>query len=326
MTQNASWALVEAKGPNDVGLVDFSPLVQARYIKNPTEIQGFRNGYIRDAVAWVRWAAWIDEAIRSGKKINEFMSGQVLTKYREEVDLFMGLAYANISATNENAALPHYMPGPKVSRLIDRQTSYLVDAGAQYLDCTIDTTRTVHFGKPTKEQKRAFTRSLQGHIAIDSAIFPEGMTGFQLDSWARKAMWQDRMNYNTGTGHGVGSFLIVHEGQLRIDPGRAFDKSPFVAGQVISNEPGFYWEGHFGIRTETILAVQEVKTRCDFGEKKWLGFERITQIPIDKRLVKWSLMEKTERKWLKDHNRQCRDILLPLLNTDKRARRWLRRQ
>lgn len=204
-------------------------------------------------------------------KISEYQAAEKFEEIRSKGDLYAGFdAYEAISASGPNAALPHYETPVKNSRIIDIKTPYLNDSGAQYFDGTIDTTRTVHFGKPTKEQKRSFTRVLQGHIAIDTAIFPENTTGATLDALARAPLWKDGCDYNHGTGHGVGSFLGVHEGPQGFSSSSGGAKTPAILkpGMCLSNEPGFYEEGSYGIRTESVLAVKEIKTRREFGGKK----------------------------------------------------------
>ncbi|KAH7339973.1 peptidase M24, structural domain-containing protein [Rhizoctonia solani] len=290
-------------------------------IKNKVEIQGFRNAYLRDGVAMTKWFAWLEEQLRAGNTITEWEAAEMLTQFRKQGDLFMGLAYENISATGANAALPHYSPTKGLSSAIDLNTPYLNDSGGQYKDGTCDTTRTVHFGHPTDEQCEAFTRVLKGHIAIDSAIFPQGTTGKQLDVLARHALWKDGLNYLHGTGHGFGSFLSVHEGPH----GFGIDV-PLEVGHVITNEPGFYREGLFGVRIESALVVKRVETKGQFGGDIWLGFERFTCVPIQTRMVKMELLTKDERRWLKEHNRKCKDLLAPLLEDDSRALRWIRRE
>ncbi|KAG9034953.1 hypothetical protein FRB95_012369, partial [Tulasnella sp. JGI-2019a] len=192
--------------------------------------------------------------VKKKKPVTEWEAALQLGEYRKQLDHYRGLAYGDISATGANAALPHYTPSDKDSPVIETSTPYLMDSGGQYPDGTCDTTRTVHFGDPTKEQREAYTRVLQGHIAIETAVFPSGTTGAQLDVLARKALWKDGMNYGHGTGHGFGSFLSVHEG-----PHGFSYNIPLRAGNVITNEPGFYKEGEFGIRIESALLVGEVK-------------------------------------------------------------------
>ncbi|KAB5591306.1 X-Pro aminopeptidase [Ceratobasidium theobromae] len=293
----------------------------AKAIKNKTEMEGFRRAYLRDGIAMTKWFAWLEEQLRSGNTITEWEASEMLTQFRKQGDYFMGLAYENISATGANAALPHYTPTKGLSSAIDIHTPYLNDSGGQYKDGTCDTTRTVHFGHPSDEQCEAYTRVLKGHIAIDSAIFPQGTTGKQLDVLARQALWKDGLNYLHGTGHGFGSFLSVHEGPH----GFGIDV-PLEPGHVITNEPGFYKEGSFGIRIESALGVKRVETKGQFGGDIWLGFERFTCVPIQTRMVKMEMLTKEERRWLKEHNRKCRDMLAPYLEEDRRALRWIRRE
>ncbi|KAK4051449.1 hypothetical protein OIV83_002933 [Microbotryomycetes sp. JL201] len=312
---SVSVALVKSVGETKVSIVKSNPVVAAQAVKNEVEIQGFQKAYRRDGAAWVRWAAWLEEQIHSkSRSVSEWEAAEMLTRYREHGEHFAGLAYENISATGSNAALPHYAPSRKSSKMIDRSTPYLNDSGAQYLDGTIDTTRTVHFGQPTAAQKRAFTRVLQGHIALDSCVFPKGTTGNLLDALARRPLWSDGMNYGHGTGHGIGQYLSVHE---------AF---PLMPGHFLSNEPAYYEAGSFGIRTESVMFVKPVHTRRDFGDQPWYGFERVTCVPIQTKMVDWSLLSSDEKRWLKEHNKECRRKLMPLVEHDKRAVRYLRSQ
>ncbi|GEM10484.1 xaa-pro aminopeptidase [Rhodotorula toruloides] len=320
-----SWAVVERLGEENVKIIK-SPVETAQAVKNEVEIQGFRNAYLRDGAAWARWQAWLEEQLEKGKEVTEWDAGEKLTSFRKGGQYFAGLAYENISATGENAALPHYEPSLDRPTPISRDSPYLNDSGAQYLDGTIDTTRTMHFGKPTREQKRAFTRVLQGHIAVDSLIFPEGTTGDAIDALARAPLWSEGMNYGHGTGHGLGEYLSVHESQVGIAHSAAYFATPFQPGHTMSNEPGYYEERSYGIRLESVLIVKEVKTRRDFGDRRWLGFERVTMVPIQTKMVDYSLLTPHEKRWLRDHNRLCAEKLFPLVKHDKRAVRWLKRQ
>lgn len=290
-------------------------------IKNEVELEGLRRAYLRDGAAYVRWLAWLDHKIRQGYDITEYEAAWRLTEYRRQNKHYWGLAYENISASGPNAALPHYSPSKSNARMIDRETPYLNDSGAQYRDGTCDTTRTVHFGRPTQDQSEAYTRVLQGHIAVDSVIFPEGTTGSQLDVLARRSLWKDGLNYLHGTGHGFGSFLNVHEG-----PHGFSSNVPLVPGHVITNEPGFYLEGKWGMRIESALCVRHVRTKGEFNGDIWLGFERLTCVPIQTRMVKENMLTKEEKQWLKDHNKKCLERLEPYLKEDKRALKWLKRE
>lgn len=218
-----------------------SPIASMQAVKNPTEAEGLRQAYLRDGAAFVKWLAWLEDKLSKDYDITEYEASARLTEYRIQVDkfmtggsLYMGLAYESISASGPHAALPHYTPVKDDVSFIDRITPYVMDSGGQYLDGTCDTTRTMHFGRPTLEMCEAYTRVLQGHIAVDSAIFPEGTSGLQLDVLARKALWKDGLNYIHGTGHGFGSFLNVHEG-----PQGFSSPVPLVPGHVLTNEPGF---------------------------------------------------------------------------------------
>ncbi|KAG7089647.1 hypothetical protein E1B28_011309 [Marasmius oreades] len=290
-------------------------------IKNETEIEGFRRAYLRDGACFSRFLAWLEAEIVKGTKLTEWEAAEWLNKERFKTENNMGLAYENISASGPNAASPHYGPTKETAGLIDTLTPYLNDSGGQYLDGTCDTTRTVHFGTPADDQCEAYTRVLQGHIAIDTAIFPEGTTGLQLEVLARNKLWKEGLTYLHGTGHGFGSYMNVHEG-----PQGFGIHVPFRLGHVVTNEPGFYQPEQFGVRIESSLVVKKVRTKGNFGGDIWLGFERLTRVPIDTRMVKRELLTTDERRWLKDHNDMCLKDLTPLLKNDKCAMEWLERQ
>ena len=273
---------------------------EVKAVKNEVEIEGMRSAYIRDGVAMVRWFAWLDQKYSRGYEITEWEASEKLNLFREdelrapdETQMYVGMAYENIVATGANAALVHYHPTRGNSKVISRSEPFLVDSGGQYRDGTCDTTRTVHFGYPTVEQSEAFTRVLQGHMAIDTAIFPAGTSGSQLDVLARKALWRDGLNYLHGTGHGIGSFLNVHEG-----PHSFQSTTPLQPGHIITNEPGYYKDGEFGIRIESALLVHDFETKHQTGEA-FLAFERLTQVPIQMRMVRASMLTKDERQWIK---------------------------
>ncbi|GAA5856899.1 hypothetical protein JCM8547_008450 [Rhodosporidiobolus lusitaniae] len=359
-----SWEIAQALGSNFLPLSLPNPIDTAQAIKNPVEIEGFRRAYLRDGLAWVRWIATLEHDLVVRKKsVTEWEAAERLTRVRERGEGFEGLAYENISATGENAALPHYEPTPDHPFPISLDTPYLNDSGAQYLDGTIDTTRTYHFSpllsrasfprsllpralsellpsrrlpKDLETHRRAFTRVLQGHIAIDRLVFPEGTTGEQVDVLARTGLWREGWDYGHGTGHGVGEYLSVHETQIGISHSEKYFNTPFTPGHITSNEPAFYRpgsDGGFGIRTESVVCVKEVKPahqQKEEGGRKWYGFERLTVVPIQSSFVDPSLLTHDERKWLKEHNKRCRENLWPFLNggdeVDRRARRWLERQ
>ncbi|KAL0574111.1 hypothetical protein V5O48_007844 [Marasmius crinis-equi] len=320
ITPQTSHAVSRAISPSNA-LVLTLEVDNMKAIKNGTELEGFRKAYLRDGACFVRFFAWLESEISEGHKITEWEAAQWLDEERLKAEYNMGQAYGNISGSGPNAALPHYVPTKETARIIDTETPYLNDSGGQYLDGTCDTTRTIHFGTPTEEQSEAFTRVLQGHIALDTAVFPEGTTGLQLDVLARNKLWKDGLNYLHGTGHGFGSFLTVHEG-----PQGFGIHVPFKPGHVVTNEPGFYQAEEFGIRIESALIVKRVKTKRGSNGDIWLGFERLTQVPIDARLVKKELLTVEEKRWLKEHNGLCVEKLTPLLAGDELSLSWLEQQ
>ncbi|KAF9443545.1 putative Xaa-Pro aminopeptidase P [Macrolepiota fuliginosa MF-IS2] len=321
----ASLAVAEAIG-KDHYLIARSPLNDLKAIKNAVELEGFRQSHIRDGVALARYFAWLEEQLNNGVVLNESQGADQLEKYRSELDLFRGLSFSTISSTGPNGAIIHYSPDPADCATIKKDQIYLCDSGAQFSDGTTDTTRTWHFGTPTDAEKRSFTRVLQGHIAIDAGVFPTGTTGFVIDSWARKYLWQDGLDYRHGTGHGVGHFLNVHEGPHGIGVRIAYNNAPLKAGMTVSNEPGYYEDGKYGIRIENIVLVREVKTPNNFGDKGYLGFEHVTMCPVHKKLIDTSLLNDAEKKWVDDYHAEVWEKVSPLLKHDQRALNWLKRE
>ncbi|KAH6887859.1 putative Xaa-Pro aminopeptidase P [Coprinopsis sp. MPI-PUGE-AT-0042] len=333
ITSKTSLAITEAISPpssDDAPVyhkVVRSPVADLKAIKNETEIQGFRQCHIRDGAALARYFAWLEETLEEGKEeVSEYGAASVLEKFRSELDLFKGLSFTTISSTGPNGAIIHYSPDPKDSAIIKKDQIYLCDSGAQFLDGTTDVTRTWHFGTPKPEEIRAFTRVLQGHIAIDKAVFPTGTTGFVIDSWARRYLWQDGLDYRHGTGHGVGHFLNVHEGPHGIGVRIAYNDTPLKVGMTVSNEPGYYEDGQYGIRIENIVLVKEAKTPNNFGGKGYLGFEHVTLSPMHIKLIDVSLLTMPEKKWINEYHREIWDKVSPLLTEDKRALEWLKRE
>ncbi|TEB29897.1 putative Xaa-Pro aminopeptidase P [Coprinellus micaceus] len=302
-----------------------SPVAALKAIKNATELEGFRRSHIRDGAALARYFSWLEEALNEGKEVNEWEGAEVLEGFRKELDLFKGLSFTTISGTGPNGAIIHYSPDPKECAIIKKEQVYLCDSGAQFLDGTTDVTRTWHFGTPTPEEKRSFTRVLQGHIAIDMAIFPTGTTGYLIDSWARRHLWQDGLGMH-GTGHGVGHFLNVHEGPQGIGVRIAYNSTALKPGMTVTNEPGYYEDGKYGIRIENVLLVKEAKTLNNFGDKGYLGFENVTMCPIHTNLVDASLLTEPEKKWLNDYHQEVWEKISPLLKNDTRALDWLKRE
>ncbi|KAH8116027.1 Creatinase/aminopeptidase [Phellopilus nigrolimitatus] len=322
---NASLAIADAIGI-DNALTSPSPVADAKAIKNSTEITGFRESHVRDGAALARYFAWLEAQLDAGAQLSESEAADKLAEYRSELDLFKGLSFPTISSTGPNGAIIHYEPEPGNCATIRKDQIYLCDSGAQFIDGTTDVTRTWHFGTPTEEEKRAFTRVLQGHIAIDTLVFPNGTTGFAIDPIARLPLWQDGLDYRHGTGHGVGHFLNVHEGPHGIGQRIAYNNTPLKAGMTVSNEPGFYKDGHFGIRIENVVIVREAQTPNNFGDKGYLSFEHVTMCPIQTKLVAQELLSPAERVWLNAYHEEVHEKIAPLLANDPRALAWLARE
>ncbi|CAG8463560.1 93_t:CDS:10 [Diversispora eburnea] len=299
MSTRANFALFKAIGEENVEETR-SPIADAKAVKNEVELEGMRQCHLRDAVALINYFAWLEQQIAEGKKLTEIDGSDRLEKFRA--------------------------PEPETCAVIDPNELYLCDSGGQYKDGTTDVTRTVHFRTPTEQEKRAFTRVLQGHIAIDRSIFPKNTTGYVLDVLARSSLWRDGLDYRHGTGHGVGSYLNVHEGPHGIGTRITFNEVPLQAGMTVTNEPGYYEDGKFGIRIETVLLVREVNTPNNFGDRGYLGFEHITFAPIQTKLIDASLLTPIEHKWVNDFNAECLQKVGPLLKPDSPGFRWLKKE
>jgi len=259
-------------------------------------------------------------------KLSEVDVADKLESYRRELADFVGLSFDTISSTGPNGAIIHYKPERSTCAIVDANMIYLCDSGGQYFDGTTDVTRTYHFGTPSAREKRCFTRVLQGHIAIDTAIFPRGITSYLLDPFARAALWVDGLDFRHGTGHGVGAFLNVHEGPHGIGTRIAFNETPLQACMTVTNEPGYYEDGKFGIRIENVLLIQEVETPNNFGDRGYLGFEHATLVPIGHNLIETELLSPSEKKWVDDYHLECLAKVGPLLAAGSTGLEWLERE
>ena len=300
------------------------PTVLPRAIKNDAEIAGQKAAQARDGAAVSRFLKWVaDEAPKGG--LDEMIAADKLESLRREHGDLRDLSFDTISAYGPNGALPHYKGTAESNLPFKPGTLYLVDSGGQYQDGTTDITRTVPIGTPTDEMRDRFTRVLQGHIAIATALFPKGTRGSQLDSFARRPLWDAGVDYAHGTGHGVGSFLSVHEGPQRISPvgsSQAGGDEPLRAGMILSNEPGYYKAGDFGIRIENLVLV--VEKDIPGAEKEMLGFETLTFAPIDKSLIKVEMLSPAEKAWLNAYHAEVLAKIGPQLEGADRA--WLEEQ
>ena len=292
------------------------PCVLAKACKNPVELAGARAAQRRDGAAVCRFLCWLDREVGT-RAITEREAAARLEDERRRDPLYRGPSFETISAAGPNAALPHYRTTDESDRAIEADSLYLVDSGGQYPDATTDITRTVAIGQPSAEMRRRFTLVLKGHIAIARAVFPTGTTGAQLDSFARRALWQAGLDFDHGTGHGIGSYLCVHEGPQRL---AKTGTVALKAGMILSNEPGYYQSGAYGIRIENLVIV-EARPTPEGGERELLGFETITRAPIDRRLIVPDLLDETERAWLDDYHASVRADLIDLM--DEASASWL---
>ena len=287
--------------------------------KNAVELRGIRAAHCRDGIALVRFLWWLERSVLNNYPVTELDAAEQLQAFRREGMHFRGLSFATISATGTNSAIVHYHPTPKTNQPLCPGTLYLVDSGAQYLDGTTDVTRTVALGSVGTELRRRFTQVLKGHIALATALFPIGTTGSQLDVLARLPLWAEGIDYDHGTGHGIGSYLSVHEGPQRIST--LCSDIPLVPGMIVSDEPGYYKAGAYGIRIESLLAVRQVLPPPAGAERSILTFEVLTLVPIDRTLIDLALLSPSEQTWVDTYHAHVRDTLTPFLDTESVA--WL---
>ncbi|KAK9054796.1 hypothetical protein SSX86_025875 [Deinandra increscens subsp. villosa] len=312
------------KGQNLSGapttLCKSSPVSLAKAVKNHAELEGMRNCHLRDAAALAEFWSWLEEEMNKEVILTEVEVADKLLEFRASQAGFVDTSFDTISGSGANGAIIHYRAEPDSCSIVDTQKLFLLDSGAQYHDGTTDITRTVHFGQPSERQIECFTRVLQGHIALDQAVFPENTPGFVLDAFARSSLWKVGLDYRHGTGHGVGAALNVHEGPQSISF-RFSNMTPLLEGMIISNEPGYYEDHSFGIRIENLLFVKEVDTPNRFGGITYIGFEKLTFVPIQTKLVDLTLLSASEIEWLNDYHSQVWEKVSSLV--DGSAREWL---
>lgn len=288
---------------------------EMKAVKNSAEIAGFHSAMLRDGVAMVTFLSWLKSEVKKG--ITEMGVDRLLTSLRAEQELYRGLSFATIAAYDAHGAIVHYEADEHSDVKLEPHGFILIDSGAQYSDGTTDITRTISLGNPTEEEKKIYTLVLKGHIALSECVFPDGASGTQIDCAARYAMWQHFLNYGHGTGHGVGSYLNVHEGphQIRMN----YMPAPLRAGMTVTDEPGIYCEGKFGVRTENTLLIVPAG-ESQFG--KFLKFEPLTLCPIDTAPIDLGLMTDKELQWLNDYHETVRQRLTPLIK-DGAVKEWL---
>ncbi|MBC7986540.1 MAG: aminopeptidase P family protein [Sphingomonadaceae bacterium] len=328
---SAIFAALDGGGASVVA--EREPSVLPKAMKNAVELAGHRAAQARDGAALTRFLHWLSiEATKpvlsdaaggvEGGGLTEISAAAKLEEFRREHGGLKDLSFDTISAVGPHAAIPHYRVSEESSLPLTMDSIYLVDSGGQYSDGTTDVTRTVIIGRPSEEMRDRFTRVLRGHIALATAIFPRETRGSQLDSFARQYLWRAGLDYMHGTGHGVGSFLAVHEGPQRISaanyPGLGWDE-PLKPGMILSNEPGYYKGGEYGIRIENLVAVQE--RDIPGGDAPMLGFETLTFAPIDRQLIVREKLSEDEAAWVDAYHEEVIEIVGPLL--DREERRWL---
>ena len=292
------------------------PIALMKAVKNHAEISGARAAHIRDGVAVTRFLAWFDREAARGT-LTEIDAVAALESFRRDTGLLKDVSFPTISGAGPDGASVHYRVTTRTNRGIAAGELFLIDSGGQYQDGTTDITRTVAVGEPTAEMRERFTRVLKGHIAIARAIFPDGTTGAQLDSFARQSLWAAGLDFDHGTGHGVGSYLSVHEGPARISK---LGTTPLRRGMILSNEPGYYKAGAYGIRIENLVLVVEAAAVLG-AEKPLNAFETLTLAPIDRRLVVADMLTPEEANWFDGYHARVAQMLGPLVDAETRA--WL---
>lgn len=293
-----------------------SPVKRMKTIKNPIEIAGFKSAMLKDGIAMVKFLRWLKPAVESGEQ-SEMSVDEKLTSLRAEQPLYRDISFDTIAGYQTHGAIVHYEATPETDMALKPEGFLLLDSGAQYLDGTTDITRTIALGPLTEEQKKIYTLVLKGHIQVELCKFPSGTSGTQIDILAREAMWREGLNYLHGTGHGVGTYLNVHEGphQIRME----YKAAPFVEGMTVTDEPGIYLAGRFGVRIENTLLITPYK-ETEFG--KFLQFESLTLCPIDKSPVIKEMLLQEEIEWLNTYHQRVFDTLSPHLDAEDVE--WLR--
>lgn len=314
----AAWGFAKALGGPARIAKAADPCIALKARKNDTEIKGAKAAHVRDGVAMVRFLAWLDREAACGVTLDEIATVARLEECRRETGQLREISFDTISGSGPNGAIVHYRVSTATNRQLKPGELFLIDSGGQYADGTTDITRTVAIGEPSAEMRERFTLVLKGHIAIATARFPKGTRGIDLDPFARRALWDRGFDYDHGTGHGIGSYLSVHEGPQSISRAGMAVLEP---GMLCSNEPGYYKEGAYGIRIENVVVVTAPEKPPN-GDKPVMAFETITLCPIDLRLVVSSLLTPTEIAWLDGYHARVRETLTPLL-ADAGDRAWL---
>lgn len=315
----SQWMLSKASQSANV-VFGRSPIVMKKAIKNTTEKEGMRISHRKDAVAMINFFYWLENNWQTG--VDEISVANKLESFRREQENIYGLSFSTISGYAANGAIIHYRATPATSKVVGNDNMYLIDSGGQYLEGTTDITRTLHLGEPTGEQKRHYTLVLKGHLALSRAIFPDGTRGEQLDMLARSALWNEYLNYRHGTGHGVGCFLGVHEGPQKIS--QASSTVGLMPGMIVSNEPGLYITGEYGIRIENLCLVQQIEAANNSEYGPFYGFEDLTLVPYCKKLIDISLLSAEDKQQIKTYYQQITKLIMPDLAQEQQN--WLKNE
>ncbi|XP_050307615.1 xaa-Pro aminopeptidase 1 [Anthonomus grandis grandis] len=323
----SSYALTSIIPKKHLLLTSTTPIELMKAVKNPTEAQGMRNAHIKDAVALCCYFSWLEKNVASGN-VTEVSGAAKLHELRKLQADFMGDSFETISSVGPHGAIIHYQPSKATDVPIRTDCLYLCDSGAQYRDGTTDVTRTWHFGTPTEYEKECYTRVLKGQLQLASRIFPTKLKGNHLDSFAREFLWDVGLDYGHGTGHGIGHYLNVHEGPMGIS-WRVLHQDPGLeANMFLSNEPGYYEDGKFGMRIEDIVQVVPANTPHNFNNRGFLTFDTITLVPKSINLINVKMLTDGEIEQLNKYHQLCRDVVGPLLEKagEVEAKEWLWRQ
>ena len=326
ISTGSSYALTELV-PKHKRYQDITPINIMKAIKNDVEVQGMINCHVRDGVALVQYFAWLENEVVNKRSVTEISGATKLERFRSKNEHFMGLSFDTISGSGPNGSIIHYKPENETDREINDKEMYLCDSGAQYLDGTTDVTRTWHFGSPTDFERESFTRVFKGQWQLGTLVFPNKTKGRMLDTLARQFLWEYGLDYGHGTGHGVGMFLNVHEGPMGIGIRDMPDDPGLQENMILSNEPGYYEDGKFGIRLEDLVRVVKANVPRDFAGRGALTFHTITLCPIHTKLIKVELLTEVERNGLNAYHKRVYDTLSPLLDSnDKLTLDWLKKE
>lgn len=311
---DASSYAVFRQVPKEKRLIYPSSIAEDKAVKNETEMLGMERAQVKDAVALCEFFHWLEKEVPKGT-VTEVSAADKAEHFRSQQENFISLSFDTISSIGPNGAIIHYKPNAESDTVVTSEEVYLIDSGAQYREGTTDTTRTVHLGTPSKHEQECFTRVLKGHINLSSTVFPNGVKGQMLDTLARTSLWSVGLDYRHGTGHGVGAFLNVHEGPCGITYRNRNNEIPLAENMVLTDEPGYYEEGNFGVRIENCVKVIKAETKHNIFNVGFLTFEPITVVPIQRKMIDATILSENEIKWLDNYHAKVRDLVGSELKT-----------